>query len=145
MNFNVGRTINITRDPLVCVVTNFLNSIQSIKIKPGQVELMAWPIGSFSPLHVHDKANRDIFSYHSVLYLNDDYEGGEFYTHINKQKLLKGSLTFFDGQKLMHGVLPVKTGHRWTINFWWVLDKLNTFPTLSDAVTWTLSLKGCNS
>jgi hypothetical protein len=54
------------------------------------------------------------------LYLNDDFEGGEFYTeHGIVVKPNKGMLTFFDGKNIMHGVKDLKGNVRYNIIFWW--------------------------
>ena len=58
--------------------------------------------------------------YNSLIYLNEKFKGGEFYTKngINL-KPKKGMLTFFNGQTVHHGVKKVFNNDRKTIIFWW--------------------------
>jgi len=48
----------------------------------------------------------EIFSdYNSLLYLNDNFSGGEFFTETGLTiKPIPGRLTFFDGSIVTHGV-----------------------------------------
>mgnify|MGYP000491598586 CR=1 FL=1 len=62
------------------------------------------------------------FNYHtytSVLYLNDDFEGGETEVEDKVIEPLQGSLITFAGNVLQHRVLPVKQGKRYTILVWY--------------------------
>ena len=55
-----------------------------------------------------------------MLYLNDDFLGGEFYTEsgiVLKPK--KGMLTLFNGATVKHGVKKVLEKDRYSIIFWW--------------------------
>ena len=77
-----------------------------------------------------EKRNIDIYTstlttkhYASLLYLNDDYEGGEIYFPQHgyfEYKPKPGSIVFLEGSiDYMHGVKPVPQGTRYTItNFW---------------------------
>ena len=58
--------------------------------------------------------------YNSLIYLNDDFKGGEFFTRNGiKLKPQAGMLTLFDGSKVSHGLKKVKNKDRKTIIFWW--------------------------
>ena len=47
--------------------------------------------------------------YNSLIYLNDDFKGGEFFTRNGiKLKPQAGMLTLFDGSKVSHGLKKVK-------------------------------------
>ena len=55
-----------------------------------------------------------------ALYLNDDFDGGDFYTKGNiSLKPKPGLLTMFDGNNIEHGVKQVSNGDRYSIIFWW--------------------------
>jgi hypothetical protein len=55
-----------------------------------------------------------------LLYLNDDFEGGEFFTDTGiRIKPKKNRLTFFNGSAIPHGLTKVEKAHRYTIIFWW--------------------------
>ena len=116
------RTLDITNDKIVYLVKNFIENKLSIKLDIVQAQCQVWPINSESKLHRHcDDPNevRKITKYNSLIYLNDDYDGGEFYTDEIIYKPKANSLTFFDGSETYHGVKQVKTNHRYTLIFWW--------------------------
>lgn len=121
-----SRTIEITKEPIVQKVKSFLESQLNLKLECHQAQTQVWPIGMTSSLHIHDMGGRESTDYNSLIYLNDDFDGGEFYTKTVSFKPIKGSLTFFDGRNVHHGVREVKRKHRHTLIFWWknsVLDK----------------------
>jgi len=120
MSFLDSRNIDITDDPIRIRTQKFLESCIRVKLTCNQVELQTWPIGCPVGLHQHDDQGRDIGDYNSLLYLNSNFSGGEFYT--NTGIMLRptvGTLTFFDGSKVMHGIKPVSVNNRYTIIFWW--------------------------
>lgn len=107
-------------DPIIAIVQTFLESKIKARLTCYEAELQTWPIKSYSKLHVHDKPGRIQGDYNSLLYLNDDFDSGEFYTNtgiIITPK--KNRLTFFDGKHTYHGVKPVERNHRYTAIFWW--------------------------
>jgi hypothetical protein len=118
---NKLRTKDITHDPIGEKVTDFLESQLRLKLDYYQITLTAWPIGNdVSMLHKHTEQDRSGGDYNSILYLNDDFEGGEFYTeHGVVVKPSTGMLTFFDGKNIMHGVKDLKGNVRYNIIFWW--------------------------
>lgn len=67
--------------------------------------------------------------YSSVLYLNDDFEGGEFVFAKNKSNIevsVKPKcgrvVAFSAGAENLHGVLPVERGRRCALATWYTLD-----------------------
>jgi hypothetical protein len=125
---NKLRTIDITYDPIGKKVTEFLESQLRLKLDYYQITLTAWPIGNdVSTLHKHTEQARSGGDYNSILYLNDDFEGGEFYTENGLVlKPNKGMLTFFDGKNVMHGVKDLRGNTRYNIIFWWHNTKKDT-------------------
>ena len=112
------RTIDITNDPIVEKVKNFLN--KNLKLEINQAQLQNHNINSFCDLHIHDGRGRENTKYNSLIYLNDDFDGGEFKTKEGiKIKPKKGMLTFFRGDKVWHGVERVYLQDRKTIILWW--------------------------
>ena len=102
-------------------VKNVLESRLKIKLTISDAELQTWPVGCGSKLHIHTeevrkKQNED---FNSMLYLNDDFDGGEFHTEDVVIKPKKGRLTFFNGYKTWHGVKSIERNNRYTIIFWW--------------------------
>lgn len=119
--------INSTNTLKVCKIENEL--IQSIrdrviknckaltnsKIYLDNYEIVEWPEGSYHPPH-YDLPT-DIFS--SIIYLNDDFTGGETYFSESKiVKPLKGSCLTFSNSKYRHSVNKINSGTRYTFSFW---------------------------
>jgi hypothetical protein len=81
------------------------------------------------PAHFDDKAG-NWGMYTTVLYLNDNYEGGEtFINTVEEQIKIKpktGSMVAYNGHKLEHGVLPM-TAMRYTLPIWYTI-KPDDFP-----------------
>ncbi|MAL10844.1 MAG: hypothetical protein CMF74_14420 [Maricaulis sp.] len=93
-------------------------------LKLDDIHIQTWPVNSSSDLHIHgDKCDwddgRKNTKYNTLIYLNDDYDGGEFYTNNVTLKPKKGTITLFDGTETYHGVKPVKKKERYTIILWW--------------------------
>ena len=116
------RTIDITNDPIVNIVKKFLDKTFNMNLKIQQAQIQNWIKDSYSPLHAHgwEWGNRGNTRFNSLIYLNDDFEQGCFYTSMGifiKPK--PGLLTFFDGKEVHHGVSQVKHKDRYTLIFWW--------------------------
>jgi len=70
--------------------------------------------------HTHTyKRDEKREDYNSLLYLNDDFDGGVFFAEAMGITPVPGRLTFFDGTKVPHGLTKVSKAHRHTIIFWW--------------------------
>ena len=122
MSWYPTRNIRIKNDPIVNIIQEFLQSRIKMTTECADCELQTWPIDSFSPLHDHADPffNRQSGDYNSILYLNEDFEGGEFFTGdgiLIKPKCNR--LTFFNGNVVKHGLRKVKKTHRHGIIFWW--------------------------
>jgi hypothetical protein len=50
--------------------------------------------------------------------LTDGYEGGNFIIENKKYKTNKGDCILFNGHDLEHGVEPIKSGYRASLNIW---------------------------
>ena len=82
------------------------------------LQIVKWPIGACQDLHF-DKA-KDKTSLSSIVYLNDEFEGGQTYFEegtIFKPKIGRG--LFFNGQYYKHGVMPVKNHTRYVVATWY--------------------------
>ena len=82
------------------------------------MQIVKWPVGAFQ-LHHIDQAQPDT-SMSSILYLNDNFNGGEtyfkdgsFFAPIN------GRILYFDGNYFKHGVIPITKGTRYTLAAWY--------------------------
>jgi len=106
------------------------------QIFPETVNLVIWPPGYEMTPHI-DNAHLDGTSngmdwrtFSAVVYINDDYEGGEIYfPRINETiKPTCGLLVAFSsGARHMHGVRGVRKGIRYTLPIWFTdrPDKAN--------------------
>lgn len=113
------RNVEITSHDVVATVRSFLESKLRIRLTCYQAELQAWPVGIASEPHIHKKG-REFGDYNSLLYLNDDFRGGEFFAEPGIViKPVKNRLTLFDGSRVYHGITKVEERHRYTMIFWW--------------------------
>lgn len=93
-------------------------------IKPiytTEAYLSMWVPGTKAGVH-SDSNDVEYVMYSTVVYLNDDYEGGEIYFP-NQGVTIKpkaGSMVLFPsgGHEYFHGVEPIKHGNRYTIAMW---------------------------
>ena len=111
------RTVNIMGDPIILKVKKIICEHLNKDLELTRAQIQTWMVGTSSTLHVH---KGDPSTWNTVLYLNDDFEGGFFYT---KNGLVikpePGLLTLFNGQKVFHGVGEVKKNYRFSLIFWW--------------------------
>jgi hypothetical protein len=116
-----GRTVDITDDGIVQEVTDILESSLKIKLKCSQAQIQLWPEGIPLGMHKHDDLGRPLQSlYNSMLYLNDDFYGGQFVTERGVEIEPRiGTISFFNGRDVKHGVSHFYGGNRYTIIFWW--------------------------
>jgi len=101
-------------------IKNIVYKHLKIELELHYSQFQNWHIGTHSNLHKHDYAGAEMTKYNSLIYLNDDFDGGEFYTKGGiTLKPKKGMLTLFDGSKVSHGLKKVKQNDRKTMIFWW--------------------------
>jgi hypothetical protein len=109
--------INATFHPIVDVIQFILEKELNIKLFCTLAAFQIRGVNQEENLHVHSPYKSD---YNSVLYLNDNFIDGEFYTEegiVHKPKI--GDLIFFNGKKIKHGVKKIHGNKRMAINFWW--------------------------
>ena len=107
----------------------YLEKFLKIDLKVVEIQGQVWPPNSRATgFHKHSEDNLEggrgkLTLYNSILYLNDDFEGGEFKTEYGVTLTPQpGMLTFFNGRDIMHCVSPVRENFRFTIIFWWDKD-----------------------
>ena len=110
---------------------NRINAHKLIKEKFGNSllpnsmnqHIVRWPTGPGMKEHIDDEAKeRSHYHIASVLYLNDDYEGGEihFPQHNLSIKPKRGDLLIFPGnQYYSHEVKEILSGERFTAPAWY--------------------------
>lgn len=116
-----SRLLDITGDPIQQEIQSFLEKQLPVKLTCNQVQIQIWPVGTQSKLHVHDYTyGRGNTDYNTMVYLNDNFKGGEFITIDGfEYKPEQGTVTFFDGSNVYHGLRRVYGEHRYTLIFWW--------------------------
>ncbi len=119
------------------LITDFYRLTQPIY--PDLLQIMSWPVGIHMPPHAdnanpdgspHAMAHRD---FSGIVYLNDDYQGGEFYftVHDTAIKPKKGMLVAFTaGFYHEHAVLRVEGTQRLTMPFFLTFDRRRAHPSL---------------
>jgi len=117
-----GRVIRLdATDPIIETVQQHLQRYMKMTTVCDSAELQARSAGMGGRgLHKHDHDGREHTDYNSLLYLHNDFNGGEFYTENGIViEPRPGRLTFFDGKSIAHGVKKIYTNHRYTVIFWW--------------------------
>ncbi|HEX4303378.1 MAG TPA: 2OG-Fe(II) oxygenase [Rhizomicrobium sp.] len=127
---------------LRCQTLNILNQaiLPDEPLYSDTAQLVRWHEGIELPPHVDNmepdgRPNPSPHrSFSSVLYLNDDYEGGETYFpgHKIRIKPSAGSLIVFGaGPEYVHGITRVTRGLRYTYAGWFTYDKRLEDPNAS--------------
>lgn len=89
--------------------------------------LSLWNEGASAGVHRDNHQYYEYLEYSTVIYLNDDYEGGEIYfpelSYIYKPKA--GDIVMFPctTDNYVHGVQPVRGSNRYTIAMWHTTDQ----------------------
>ena len=83
--------------------------------------LCRWKKGHSMDLHVDKNNNlQDLMDYSSLVYLNDDYEGGELFFENETFKMDALSCIIFEsGPRNKHGVKTITKGKRYSIPSWY--------------------------
>ncbi|MBQ1498745.1 MAG: hypothetical protein IIZ38_10555 [Sphingomonas sp.] len=86
-------------------------------IHPEETQIVRWSPGDGQPLHLD--MTRETTTYAAILYLNDDFLGGEtFFENGATIRPRTGTLVGFHGASLRHGVRTVVAGTRLTMPIW---------------------------
>ncbi len=102
-------------------IKSILNKIESDFLQEynakliDNVEIVKWPVST--KMENHTDHDNDKFAF--ILYLNDDYDGGETIIHsMATIKPEKGKLITFTGNKYIHSVTEIKNKVRYTMAGW---------------------------
>lgn len=129
------RVVHITQVPelkeigkqYISLVTNKIKSDFEIE-KSIFTDILCfnrWRVGDMQHPHADDENGFEWRKFGCVLYLNDDYVGGQIY--FPKQTIFikpkANTLVFFPGDRnFLHGVEPVISGIRYTVSTFWTYD-----------------------
>lgn len=128
-NFSIGNNVSKKhRNTEVIMCYNDLESFKEIQIILNNFikginknyiinyfEIVKWPCGEFQSEHL----DFDFHPYTTILYLNDDYEGGETVVGDRSIKPKKNKLIGFEGNKIIHQVKKITKGTRYTLPCWY--------------------------
>ena len=105
-----------------------LSQVYKRDVKCNTSHAQKWEKGGFATPHSDNSSfegtptSFEINKYVGILYLNDDYDGGELYFRdhdISFKPSAYSFITFPGGVENIHGVHPVKEGTRYTmVSFW---------------------------
>jgi predicted 2-oxoglutarate/Fe(II)-dependent dioxygenase YbiX len=106
----------------------------TVPIYGDSVQLVRWPEGYEQAPHADAEYNTSeegeyVFPHRycgSLIYLNDDFDGGEIYfpQHDLELKPVPGMMLTFPGtREYLHGVRPVTNGIRYVISSFYTLDE----------------------
>jgi len=118
----VIQCMEILGNPLIKKMYEKLNNFVK-EVNPDLIvnyfQIVHWPTGESQSNHI----DFDYHFYTSILYLNDDFEGGT--TRINDVlfKPKKRTLISFEGNKINHEVLKITKGERYTIPCWYIINE----------------------
>ena len=108
---------NIESDFIKLIHARISHHIQNINKHTyiNYFEIVKWKQG----LNMGAHYDFDYHTYTSVIYLNDDYEGGE--TFIDDIKIIPtlGKIVTFKGNTSAHGVNKITKGNRYTVPVWY--------------------------
>lgn len=106
------------------------------ELEEGFPGIRVWSPGEYQPLHADGEDPEGhpneayIVDYGSVIYLNDDYEGGEIYFPDQDIdfKPKAGTVVFFPSNNMfIHGVKEIISGFRYTCPQFWIPTKYKIF------------------
>lgn len=129
--FDDRKIINLQKVCIELSDDNFFNDADLIKSLNSKLEYNIKSIDenafvNYSHLTVREPGNfqdaHKDFDYHawtSVLYLNEDFSGGETKVEGEIINPTARSLVTFQGNELQHEVLPVRDGVRYTVLVWY--------------------------
>ena len=113
------RLIDIDKSVITPFVKDYIEERINIKLNHRWSQFQVWPVNSNSVSHIHDDPRAGDANFTSMLYLNDDFNGGDFFTDDIIIKPRTGRLTLFNGREIYHGVARVLDKPRYSIIFWW--------------------------
>lgn len=105
-------------EDVITSITNICEGFDS-NIRLDYSTIIRWPSGTFMKPHYDNsyRDNPDVFS--SILYLNDDFDGGHTCFEEFEVKPKTGKLVIFSNSKYLHHVSKVEGGERFVLSLWY--------------------------
>jgi hypothetical protein len=122
--FASPETMGICVD-IVKRIQTFINKSLGCDSWPDQIGIVRWPPNSFQMTHKDDVEGLERVA-GCVVFLNDDYEGGEpFYPYYSKMVKPKAGMVYAHSsdEDHLHGVTQIKNKIRYTISTTWTTNK----------------------
>ena len=96
-----------------------LNPDETKKIQTFKSFGSVWTQGNAANPHIDDQSPEEFIEYSTVIYLDDDFTGGELYfpglNFTYKPKKYDGIFFISDGDLWRHGISTIESGHRTTL------------------------------
>jgi len=129
-------SILVLIDDMIARLKVRVDEFFDVDVRETGPAIVRWPIGARQEPHAdkefhigEERGRANDFPHYdiaSLFYFNDGYEGGELYFPVQgiEFKPKAGAAYFFPGDRhYVHGVRPVKSGHRFTSPFFWTIMK----------------------
>lgn len=140
--------ISKTNPEIVQIIQNMVERLKpkiddffNVDASPTSPAMVRWLPGNFQlphadkELHEGDNVGKpNDFPWYdiaTIIYLNDDYEGGELYFPLQniQFKPKRGAAYFFPGDRnYIHGITTIESGIRYTCPFFWTIRELKGGP-----------------
>ena len=104
-------------DEVVTKVTEKCKSLVDCQL--GYVGIVRWPIGTFMKPHFDSNNVHTPNKVAAMLYLNNDFEGGNLIFQDRVVKPEPGKLIIFENTKNLHYVDKVEDSERYALSFWY--------------------------
>jgi len=127
---------NLPIDFFSAIKNKYKEAVETIfgrKVRPNTSHAQKWIVGGFAPPHSDNSDNDghpnafEINKFVGILYLNEDYEGGEIYFPDHKIEFKPKAysyIVFPGGIENIHGVKEVLKGVRYTMVSFWDFEEI---------------------
>ena len=99
--------------------TYYGNNVDPITLNDDEVVIVRWPVGTFMKPHFDSNNIHTPNKVAAMLYLNDNFEGGNLIFENKMVKPEPGKLIIFENTKNLHYVDKVEGSERYALSFWY--------------------------
>ena len=104
------------------IVLSVIEADYPVRLKSRSAKIAEWTKNDLYDLHINDLGINDFNNISATIYLNDDFEGGEYYFPLQNKKFRPkiGDLIIFPGNMYYnHIISKITFGSRYTIPLWY--------------------------